>query len=171
MSGQVFIVRTGPFDDALAKALRAAKDLRPAYREIRKPFREDQREHAKKAEGPDGSWAPLAQSTLARRARDAKAKRHAAGGKTGRAKRARRRRRTLKQRRVLGRLPTMLDVRITRMSLIATSKVPWGDAHFSGATVGKGVKLPARPFLYVSDALEQKVVEIFQAHVLKGFDS
>lgn len=165
MSGQLFIVDTSEFDAATAAALKACRDLRPAFRELRKPFRQDQKEHAKDAKGPDGPWAPLARATLERRAADARAKRRAGGGLAGKARRARRRRRVLKQRKVLGRLPFLLDVQVTRDSLIGMSKVLWGDAHFSGKTVGKGVKLPSREFLYVSDELARKVVDVLGRHV------
>lgn len=166
----VFILHTQEVDEALARGIRASKDLRPAWREIRKPFRDDQRAHAKEAEGPDGAWPPLAQSTLARRARDAAAKRRAKGGLAGKVKRARRRRRVLKQRRVLGRLPSIMDIQVTRTSLIATNKVSWADAHFSGRTVGHGVSLPKREFWFVSDALEQKIVTALGKHVAGGFE-
>jgi hypothetical protein len=40
--------------DAMANPRAVAKGLR----DIKKPLRDDQRDHAKKNEGPDGRWAP-----------------------------------------------------------------------------------------------------------------
>lgn len=115
-------------------ALRSA-DLRGAFNLARKPARTDQRAHAKAQEGPDGRWAPRSPLTLAR-----------AGAKAR--KRARR---------ILGRLPNALALTTTRKSLKIASRVRWSLIHQEGGRAGHGSKIPARPFLWASDPLLERV--------------
>lgn len=111
-------------------------DLRPAWKEARPVLRKDQREHAKKQEGPEGSWAPRAASTKAR------------AGRNGRA------------RRMMGRLPTANRQKDERSRKIMSSTVAWSAVQATGGRVGRGSRLPARVFLYVSDRALETVAGI-----------
>ena len=126
------------------RALNAIRrpDLRPAWKESRKPLRADQREHQKRQEGPDGTWAPRAASTKARYAQ-------------------RKKRRTPK---LLGRLPTATTTSIARSNMVLRSVVKWSGVHKSGGTAGHGAKIPARDFLYASD----KVLAVIAGIVSKA---
>ncbi len=148
----------------LAKALRAAGDLTPAWRRARGPLRKDQREHASSTAGPDGAWAPLSRQTLERRLANAATRKRQAG-KTVKRRRSHSRR-TLKQRRLLGRLPGLIDVKLTPTSMIASSKVRWAGAHQRGETVGRGVRLPTREFLWASPQLIDHVCQILCDHLM-----
>lgn len=110
-----------------ARALLTRPDLRPAWREVRKPFRADLADHRKRREGPDGPWAPRASSTKTR---------------TSGRKRARR---------LLGRLPTAIVVKTDRGKLTATSRVRWSAIHQDGGRAGHGARIPARTFLWASE--------------------
>lgn len=71
------------------------------------------------------------------------------------------------RRRLLGRLPTAVRIYAGRASVSAVSSVRWSAAHQEGATVGHGVKLPARPFLWASDGLRTTAAEYLRAAVLE----
>jgi phage gpG-like protein len=106
-------------------------DLRPAWKDARPVLRADQREHAKKQAGPEGAWPARSSSTRVR---------------SGNRRRARK---------MLGRLPTSVSMRGERQRMIMRSPVAWSGAHQEGDRVGHGARIPARPFVYVSDrALE-----------------
>ncbi len=119
-------------------------DLRPAWKESRKPLRQDQRDHAKQQAGPGGAWAPRASSTKVR----------AASGRR-------------RSRKLLGRLPTALTSRSDRKRVIIRSLVKWSISHWRGERVGHGARLPARVFLWVSDRATETVSGIVARHVAK----
>src|SRR5262249_61661485 len=54
-------------DRAMADVEARAKRLAPAFRELRRPLRQDQRAHARDEQGPDGRWPPRSPLTEARR--------------------------------------------------------------------------------------------------------
>jgi phage gpG-like protein len=111
--------------DALARRARA---LGPVFRELKTPLRLDQRAHAKRREGPSAMWAPRAASTMARLR---------SGGK--------------RARKLLGRLPGAVKYTATATSVAGTSRALWSGVHQDGGVVGHGARLPARPFLWISD--------------------
>jgi phage gpG-like protein len=118
--------------DALANPRAVAKGLR----ELKKPLREDQRDHARKSEGPDGRWP-------ARQARS--------------------------RRRLLGRLPQAVRAFADRNSVSVVSKVRWSAIHQLGGRGGHGARLPARPFLWVSDGLHTKAAEVLRDAVAEAW--
>lgn len=121
-------------DDAVAgldAMERRAHALGAAFRALKGPLKLDQRDHAKKRMGPQGPWAPQAASTRARRLSSPK---HRA-------------------RRLLGRLPTAVKYAATATSVSGTSRIAWSAAHADGDRVGHGVRLPAREFLWISNAM------------------
>jgi phage gpG-like protein len=95
------------------------------FRELAPLAREDQREHAQRQEGPTGRWAPRDPDANARRPR--------------------------RRRRVLGRLPGAIRVRVHPDAVEVASRVAWSAAHQEGDTVGHGARLPERPFLWWSE--------------------
>lgn len=134
------------FLDRARTAFRAL-DLRPAWKEARKPVRADQRAHAKAQEGPGGAWQARSSSTKSR-----------AGGRRTRA------------RRLLGRLPSAIGVGYDRRKLTVRSLVRWSAIHQEGGTAGHGARIPARPFLWVSDSLLEHVAGVVAKVVAKqGF--
>lgn len=129
---------------------RAARDLGPAFKAAKAPVRKDQRDHAKTRQGPDGPWAPKGRLTLAR---EALARKRAGG-------------RRRMSRRILGRLPGAVKIEAGRNRIVARSKSRWSGVHQDGGTAGRGARIPARPFLWVSDALEAALRFIFERHIL-----
>lgn len=118
-------VNLGPLARVLV-ALRTP-DLRPVWREARKPIRRDIADHRAKQEGPDGAWAPRAAATKLR-------------SRSGR-----------RARRMLGRLPSANRTTTDPRRLVIRSMVAWSEAQRTGATVGHGARIPGRDWMYVSD--------------------
>lgn len=121
-------VDLGDVEEGLAAMEHRARALGPTLHSLAKPMKDDQRNHKVAKEGPDGAWPARAASTIAR-----------AHGK-----------RKL-PRSPLGRLPTAVKWDVGPSSISGTSKVRWSGAHQDGDRVGRGSKLPARPFLWLSD--------------------
>lgn len=115
-------------------------------RALKKPMRLDQRDHAAKAEGPESKWAP----------------RKRLGTKGKKAQRRNRRK-------LLGKLPRATIVFSRGGVVTAQSRAKFSAAHQDGATVGRGAKLPARPFLWISDGLETTAAVELQDAVLKAW--
>jgi phage gpG-like protein len=119
-------------------------DLRPAWREAKKPLRADQREHAKRQQGEGGAWpgrSPLTQRK--------------AGTGSGKNKRPRK---------LLGRLPGAISGKSTRSGVVLTSRAAWSGIHKSGGTAGYGARIPARDFLWVS----ARALELVSGIIAKG---
>ena len=121
--------------------------LAAAMKDLKKPMKLDQREHAKAKSGPEGSWAPRAASTLASYARSKKKL----------------------PKKLLGRLPTAVGYRATLYSVIAESRVAWSASQQDGGTVGRGARLPARPFLWISDKLMVEAEEVLTNKLLAAY--
>lgn len=119
------------FSDVLA-GLTAAKDTPAPHRELKKFVVADQRDHAKTHSGPDGKWAPRALATVQKM----------------RAEHVRRR--------PLGKLVVGGAVKYsaTPRAIVGESKIPGiSVAQQEGERVGRGVKLKARAFLWLSRSL------------------
>lgn len=143
-------VDIGDVQRGLRGLVRASQDIGPLLQAARKPLRTDQREHQKRRRGPDGPWPGPAASTLRRRAR---------------ARKKRRRRG-----RPLGRLPGVLTVRVLgRDTLVARSRVAWAYVHQEGGRVGRGARIPARPFLYFGDEFLDDIDNALREYLARGF--
>jgi hypothetical protein len=124
---------------------RRARALGPVFRELVKPMRDDQRDHGAKGEGPDGKWPQRASSTIQKM------------------------RATGRRRRPMGRIPQSMDYRAGDFGVTGVGRVPWENAHATGARVGRGAKLPVRIVHWLSDELvtrargriERALVEAF----------
>lgn len=125
---------------------RRAHALGPVMKSLIKPVRDDQGNHRRAKEGPDGAWAPRAASTILR-----------AHGKRK------------MSRSLLGKLPTAVQYVATAQSVTGTSRVRWSGAHNDpdGARVGRGSRLPGRTFLWLSNEL-QDLAESTIANALLG---
>ncbi len=130
---------------------RRAHALGPAFRQLKPELRADQRDHAARRAGPFAAWAARAPATLA------KAKR----GKSGRIRRSR----------PLGKLLTAIDYSATATQVMARSLVDWANVHQEGGRVGRGAVIPARPFLWISDAMMARASEIILRHIVMAFGS
>lgn len=124
-------------------------DLRPAWKAAKKPLRADQRDHAKRREGPGGAWPARSPLTQARRS-------------TGSGKRKR-------ARKLLGKLPSALTAKHTRTSVSVMSRSKWSAVHQEGGTAGNGARIPARPFLWASDKLLETVAGILSKGLKVAF--
>jgi phage gpG-like protein len=129
--------------DGFEDMSRAGRNLTPVWSQLEPVLKADIRAHFDLREGPDGPWAPLAASTVAKRRQDATRRGKGRRTKSGRKSRA--------VANPLNRLRTSFHVRYSRDYLRAVSKVEWSGAHQDGATVGKGAVLPAREHIYGSD--------------------
>lgn len=138
---------------ALGRMQAWGRDLRPVFRQARKPLMRDQREHKKNMEGPDGRWPARASATHARLG--------ARGRVTGRKRR---------RGRLLGRLPTAVKLQLTRESLRVVSRVRWSGVHQDGAgRVGRAPRIPKRTYLWASRKLLHEVADIIATEAVKGW--
>ncbi len=124
--------------DGLRQMKWAAEEERLFFRAQKKPARDDQREHARDQEGPDGPWPKRA------------------------SKRSRRK--------ILGRLPRALRVRVERDRLVIESRVRWAGAHQEGARVGRGAQLPKRTFLFWSADFIGEAAQMWLEHVARKWE-
>jgi phage gpG-like protein len=128
---------------------RAAKDLRPVWREISPTFRKAQGRHVDEQAGPDGTkWPGLAQSTVERRLR------------TGGVARNFTRKGAIRKP-VQRKLGKVLSKKLTAALLnerspshfALASRAPWSFIHQGGGRAGRGAMIPARPFIYVDNVV------------------
>ena len=116
-------------DQGFRTLLQAGGDVGPLLQEAKRPLRTDVREHQRDLRGPGGRWPAISPATQRKRGRT----------KSGRQR----------WRRTLGRLPTMRQIRVIGGdTLIARPRLPWAAVHHFGGRVGRGARIPARPFLY-----------------------
>jgi phage gpG-like protein len=67
-------------------------------------------------------------------------------------------RRKGKRRRLLGRLASTIRAKVKKQNLTVYSMVDWAGVHNEGGSAGKGVTIPARPFL----ELEEEDLEVLR---------
>jgi hypothetical protein len=152
MSADAFVSATldiGDVEKGLDAMERRARALGPAFKELKTPFRADQRDHAKKRRGPFAAWARRAPSTLAAyRARG-----------TGRVPRP------------LGKLLSAVKYTADATGIAGESIIAWSAAHMDGATVGRGVKIKARPSLWLSRKLLDTAENVIGRRLLSAYGS
>ncbi len=129
-------------------------DLRKAWQEAKKPLRSDQKDHAKRQEGPSGAWVGRSPLTAKR-----------SGGAVYTPTR-----KTRRARKLLGRLPTALTSKATRSSVTVISRAKWSGVHQEGGTAGYGAKIPARPFLWASQAALEAISYVISRHLKIQFE-
>ncbi len=115
--------------------------MRKTFIELKKPLRVDQKDHAKSKAGPEGAWVPRSLHTQPKRAR----------------------------RRLLGRLPNAVSYTTTATSLTAKSRIAWSGVHQDGGTAGRGSRIPARPFLWISSTVLDVAQKLFAEAYLLAF--
>lgn len=123
-------------------------DLKKTFSDLRGPARFDQRHHWRKEEAPEGHWPGLAASTRARRQ-----------FRRGRDKSGRNRKWS---RKLMGRFPNSLQSIVSAHSLVIRSRVKrFSMVHQKGGRVGRGARLPARQYLWISDWLRYRAAQLF----------
>lgn len=164
------------FDDAAVQAglegmrYRGSR-LHEVFKALRPELRDELKRRAKEESGPEGSWAPRAAATRQRLAER---------GATKTTTRTQRRKKgfsgplrqttTTKQlANTLGRLPGSVTTRVTPRSLIAESKVPWAGIHNEGGTAGRGSRIPARPFVFMSEEFLRQAQRDLADFVFQGW--
>ncbi len=124
-------------------------DLRKGWAEARKPLRADQRDHAKRQEGPSGAWTGRSPLTTRR-----------AGTVVDDGKRNYRR-----PRKLMGKLPSALTSKVTRSGVTLISRAKWSGVHQDGGTAGQGARIPARPFLWASQEALEAIGYVISRHL------
>jgi len=150
-------------DRATRRMLRRSRDLRRIWNRLKKPFRRDQKRHIVEQRGPDGSkFQGLATSTiqkkLTRKSYTQKGRlRKSAQRKLGRI--------------LSAKLVSRAKMKASAKELRITAKGEMTAAHQHGGVVGKGSRLPARPFMYVDDAMIKRLQSLASkglAHAFEG---
>lgn len=152
-------------DKAIKRAEKAGVDLRPAFRKLRKPLRKDQGEHMRAMEGPRGKWQAVSAATREKRMR--------VGGRAGKFTKKGKLRKPAQRRlgRILSkRLLTKAKIRVRPTIISITSQVKWAGIHQKGGRVGRGARVPKRPFMWISDELGRRAVGEFREHLAKAFN-
>ncbi|MEM9487699.1 MAG: phage virion morphogenesis protein, partial [Myxococcota bacterium] len=126
-------VQVDPVMRALRQLERRARDLRPALRDTRSPFRTEQRRHFRDEQGPDGPWPRRAAASESR----------VLGKACSAAKKKGRKRRPRRAPKMLGKL-RQFKVRVRRRTIVAESPIKWSGVHQRGGRVGRGAMVPAR---------------------------
>jgi len=160
----------GEVDKALHDVYERSKRLRPAFRALQPHMKKDQRDHARAKEGPDGSWAPRAAATEARRRSSNRKLRVTKAMRAVMLRPLTRRRPTPAK--VLGRLPQATKYSVGALYVRASSRSVYpGGANQHGGQVGhkRRVKLPARPFLWISAALLEESRKLLAKFVVAGW--
>lgn len=137
----------GDVDQGIAAMERRTHALGPAFRELKKPMRDDQRDHGKKQRGPFAQWARRSPRTL-EFYRDHGRKRAP---------------------RPLGRLLSAVKYTATAYGVVGESRVAWSKVHMDGGVVGRGVKLKARPFLWLSRKLLDIAERVLERSLTDAF--
>ena len=138
------------------RAMARAGKSRAGLQALKEPMKQDQRDHAKAQEGPEGKWAPRAPSSVerAKKGRGAGSKRRMRGP----------------NRKLLASLPRRtIQVKVQARRIIAVSKVPWAGVHQHGGRAGKGSVIPARPFLWLSQEFLEKAQAMLLARVAQAW--
>lgn len=127
-------------------------DGRKVFRDARKPFRADLRDHAVKQTDSDGKWAPRAPATKERMARGRRGKRRRGG-------------------RLLGRLPGAMTVTIGADFIRGVSRVAWSQSQNKGGRVGNGSRLPARRFAWLGRTIVRQVRDLWNQALKRAWEA
>ena len=170
LAGRLLITALQPgYYRGFKEMIRRSKGIQKVLRKLRRPLQEDLKEHARSEDSPAGSWPRRSRKAekraSRRRTRVVRGRERGAGKRVG----ARQAVSFRGGSQLLGQLPDTVVVRQRRGSLIARSPVPWSGAHNEGARVGRGSRLPARPFVFLSpEFLGRAEVELAD-HVVGGW--
>lgn len=140
-------VDLGDVEQGLDAAKRRAHALGPAFKELKAPMRADQKDHGKRQRGPFGTWARRSPKTL---------EFYREHGKH-------------RVPRPLGRLSTAVTYTATKFGVFAESRAKWSESQQDGGIVGRGVRLRARPFLWMATKFLQLAEDVIDRHILNGF--
>lgn len=154
----------------LASMEAAAAKLRPVWGSLRKPMRDDQSDHARKQAGPEGKWPKNAASTIERRQQAKRGRRRAMKAAKTKSKFSNARRQ-FRAPKLMGSMPNR-TVKVQTLGgdgLQAISKVAWSGVQQDGGRVGRGSRIPARPFLWLSDGFMAKATDAIETHLVGAF--
>jgi len=132
---------------------RASSRRRSFFEAAKKPAKADLRERQSQRRGPNGeSWPGRAASTMER------------------ARRGGRRRAKSRSRSLLGQLPRSWKAQVSDDALRMVNHAPFAEAQHTGATVGHGAGLPARPFIGFSRGFIGDMHDGWAEYVLEGWE-
>jgi len=152
--------------EGLRGMMARGQDLRPIFRDVRELLKLDVEEHFANQQGDDGQWAPRARSSI-ERMRGAKGMTRRRGKLKGSfTKRG--------ARAFVGQLGRFKYVNTYKFDVTATSismraRGAWAGAIQYGSTGHNGARVPARPFLWASEALVARFGDALQTHLRGGF--
>ncbi len=152
-------------DKAMKRAEKAGVDLRPVFAKLRTPLRKDQKDHMRTQSGPSGKWPGLSTATREKRLKK--------GGRRGALTKKGKRRKSSKRKlnfMLTSKLLKGAKIKVRPNQISIASKVPWSGAHQEGGRVGRGVTLPEREFMWVSDPLFRQAQRKFAKHLASAFE-
>lgn len=153
------VVDIGDTERGIVAMLRRSRRLAPAFAELKKPMRDDQRQHQRREEGPDGKWPKrkTAYTTVSRQ------------GAGGRFSGGTKKKRIGSRKKLLGKIPGAIKVVSDDDAVIAFSRIAWASIHQDGGTAGRGAKIPKREFMWISERLAREAQSIISEHMLGGW--
>jgi phage gpG-like protein len=159
-------VEIGDVLQGLERLQLAGRDLRPVWKVLRPIIREDLAAHFADEAGPEAKWAPPSKAYmerfLKRRGMVVKKRRFSRvqGRVLEKGELTRQGQRKIAKIGKLGRLKNAWRFTVTALMFEARNMVRWSGVHQDGGAVGRGAKVPARPFAWFSDrVLDRFVVE------------
>jgi hypothetical protein len=172
-------------DRGFAEMARRADTVSTVFHALKRPARQDQEDHARRAMGPDGPW-PRRSVATAMKSDDRSAKVRLSrrrnkkwafdSKKSGAWSRGTQIStmtvRYAKAKGLLGTLPrsTVYSVRGGDELVAGVRRPDWAGAHNTGAVVGRGARLPRREFLWWSDRFLEVMTAAVEQHVMSGWD-
>lgn len=167
-------VKLGDVERGLGDMEARASTLNSVFQALKRPARQDQEDHARRAMGRDGPWPRRSQATLEklddRVSRIVISKRKRKSWRAG----TRVTIRTVKRQiasNILGRLPggVRFSVRGGR-ELVGRNRVTWSGVHNEGGVAGHNARIPEREFLWFSDRFLEVMTDAVELHVVSGWD-
>jgi phage gpG-like protein len=130
-------------DAGLNGIRRAGRDLSPVWDELAPLMKQDQKEHHRLQVGPDGPWPGFSAASKARRP---------------------------KRKRIFSaRMRNAFIIDESPRELAAIHRVPWAHVHQEGGTAGRGSRIPARPFIYMSGKFLGIAIPAIADHLAAGW--
>ncbi len=146
---------------------RAARNSSRIMGKLRRIQRVELDKFAKKEASPEGRWRRRASRSSSRAARRGA---RVIRGRTRQASKRRGARTAVRfsgGSRILGMLPSTVRTRRRQNELVSRSPVPWSGVHDVGGRVGRGSRIPARPFVFITPRTLREAADLGLENMLR----
>ena len=161
----VFKVRLDEVEAGIRAMQRQAERRKVFFQTLKKPAKQDVRDHQKAKRGESAAWPPLDPDTLAKRRRRPGRR---PGRRSARARAPGRRQRG-RQPQLLGRVPRAWKTFLSEDHFKLRNMVRWSGIHNTGGVAGRRARMRRRQFAYFSRAFLNDALAAYGAFVLQGW--